>query len=78
MTPFNETFNGKKPIKTKVWLEVKKAIKKHCRKCTSYRCYPANHIFFKGHCVWCPITKQEYFENRQLVQEVLGLLEGRI
>jgi len=72
---FSKTFQGKKPNKTKEWLEVKKALKKHCRKCTNYRCYQTGHEFVNGQCVWCPLTEIEHIENRRLANEVFKRLE---
>ena len=75
---FNNTFNGKKPKKTKVWLEVKKALKKHCRKCTNYRCYKIGHVFVNGQCLWCPLSEVDHIENRRLVNDIFKKLEAKI
>ena len=72
---FSKTFQGKKPNKTKEWLEIKKALKKYCRKCTNYRCYQTGHEFVNGQCVWCPLTEIEHIENRRLANEVFKRLE---
>ena len=76
---FDNTFNGKKPIKTKIWLAVKKALKTKCKKCTNYRCYRMrHHDFINGWCKWCPISENEHLENRKLVNDVFKELEKQM